>query len=245
MSDPGRYPVSSSAQRARLDEYDRWLRRPGVGATVMRWLMGPQGAFVVNGPLLRLRSELGLDPTQRVLDIGCGRTSVLRFLDDRVRFEREPVGLDFSEAVLALARRDEAGGRRRSALVRGGATTLPFAERAFELVLCGYVAKHLDDDGLRDLLDEIWRVLAPGGLALILGVRAERASAPRRVEPALDRRAACGSRICGPAAYCWASPSAPASPSRSTPGCGPSCCRRSRAPRSSSASRPRIPERSA
>ena len=167
MSDPGRYPVSSSAQRARLDECDRWLRRPGVGATVMRWLMGPQGAFVVNGPLLRLRSELGLDPTQRVLDIGCGRASVLRFLDDRVRFEREPIGLDFSEAVLALARRDEAGGRRRSALVRGGATTLPFAERAFELVLCGYVAKHLDDDGLRDLLDEIWRVLAPGGLALI------------------------------------------------------------------------------
>ena len=159
--------MSYDGERARLQEYERFLRGPGLGATVMRWLMGPQGAFVVNGPLLRLPEELGLEPQLRVLDIGCGRASVLRSLDEQVRFERAPVGLDFSRAMLSLAQRDETRSRRSMALVQGSATALPLAGQAFDLVLCGYVAKHLDDDRLRGLLDEIWRVLAPAGLALI------------------------------------------------------------------------------
>ena len=159
--------MSWEQQRARLHEYERWLRRPGLAATAMRWLLGPQGAFLVNGPLLRLPDELSMEPSLRVLDIGCGRASVLRFMDGRVRFERTPVGLDFSRSILRHAQRDAAGTARPPALVQGSATALPIVSGAFDLVLCGYVAKHLDDDGLRDLLDEIWRVLAPGGLALI------------------------------------------------------------------------------
>lgn len=159
--------MSYEGQRARLQEYERWLRRPSLSATVMRWLMGPQGAFVTNGPLLRLPEELSLEPQLRILDIGCGRASVLRSLDEQVRFEREPVGLDFSRAMLSLAQDDQARSRRSTALVRGSATALPLAGQAFDLVLCGYLVKHLDDDGLRELLDEIWRVLAPAGLALV------------------------------------------------------------------------------
>ena len=156
-----------SFERARLREYERLLSRPGLAAAGLRWVLGPQGAFVMNGPLLRLPDELGLEPRLRLLDIGCGRASVLRFMDERVRFDQPPVGLDFSRAILRHARRDTARAARAPALVQGAATSLPLASGAFDLVLCGYLVKHLDDDGLRDLLDEIWRVLAPGGLALI------------------------------------------------------------------------------
>ena len=44
---------------------------------------------------------------------------------------------------------------------------LPFATGAFDLVLSSYVVKHLDEDEIRSFFIEVYRVLAPGGLALI------------------------------------------------------------------------------
>ena len=153
--------------RARLADYERWLRRPSLSAIAMRWLLGEQGAFLINTPAVRLPSELRLDRSERVLDIGCGRGALLRQLDRQLHFERDPVGLDFSRAMLGLAAADEARAGRPSALVRGSAIALPFAAERFSLVLCGHLLKHLDDDAVRDLLDNIWRVLAPGGLAVL------------------------------------------------------------------------------
>ena len=150
-----------------LAAYDRQLTRPGPRALLLRWLMGEQGAFLANGPVLRLPRELGLDGGERILDIGCGRASLLRLLDRQLPFARDPVGLDGSRAALAAAAADEARAGRGSALVRGEASALPFADASFRLVLCGHLVKHLGDDALRDLLDEILRVLAPGGLALL------------------------------------------------------------------------------
>lgn len=159
--------MSWQHQRERLAEYEQWMRSPRPAAALMRYLMGAQGQFLVNGPLLRLPDELGMEASLRVLDIGCGRASVVRFMDGRVGFEHAPVGLDFSRSALRHAQRDNASSGRPVALVQGSATALPIASGSFDLVLCGYLVKHLEDDGLRDLLDEIWRVLAPGGLALI------------------------------------------------------------------------------
>ncbi len=156
-----------ASQRERLREYERGLRRPSLSAVAARWLFGPQGAFLINGPLLRLPEELQLEPGSRLLDIGCGRGSLLRFLHGRVGFDREPVGLDFSASMLSQARRDEARAGRHTALARGSATDLPFAGDAFDLVLCGYVVKHLTDGALDLLFEEMWRVLAPGGLAVV------------------------------------------------------------------------------
>ena len=156
-----------ASQRERLREYERWLRRPSLSAVAARWMFGAQGAFLINGPLLRLPEELQLEPGLRLLDIGCGRGSLLRFLDGRVGFDREPVGVDFSASMLAQARRDEARAGHHTALTRGSATDLPYAGDAFDLVLCGYVVKHLTDDALDLLFEEIWRVLAPGGLAIV------------------------------------------------------------------------------
>lgn len=168
----------------RLAAYDRWLDRPGPRALLLRWLMGEQGAFLANGPALRLPRELGLDGGERTLDVGCGRASLLRLLDRQLPFARDPVGLDGSRAALAAAAADEARAGRRRALVRGEASALPFADASFLLVLCGHLVKHLDDDALRDLLDEVRRVLAPGGLALLW----EFAPTGRRLLDAWNRR---------------------------------------------------------
>ena len=159
--------ASAPQQAARQREYDRWLTGWSLSGAFMRWAMGGGGVFAVNSPLSRLPENLALDPDMRILDIGCGRASVLRLLNERVRFERRPVGVDFSAAALGLARRDEHRAGRPSELARASATSLPFADGAFDVVLCGYVLKHLDDDKARRCFVELRRVLAGGGLAVI------------------------------------------------------------------------------
>ncbi|MEZ4501922.1 MAG: class I SAM-dependent methyltransferase [Dehalococcoidia bacterium] len=164
MSEPSR---TLTNEAARLSEYDRWLGAPRASSTAMRWLMGRAGAFAVNGPVFNLKANLRLEPWMRVLDIGCGRGTVLRLLDQKVQFDKPPVGLDFSRSMLRLARSDAPAGSPDLDLTRGLATTLPFATESFDLVLSGYLLKHLDEDELRTFFIELYRVLAPGGLALL------------------------------------------------------------------------------
>jgi len=130
---------------------------------LFRWLMGPQGHLLANGPLYRLPENLKLRAEMRVLDIGCGRGTLLRVLDEQVRFTTPPIGIDLSAEMLSLARRDNAGRQ----FARATAATLPFADGSFDLVTAGYVVKHLDDAELQALLAEVLRMLRPGGLALI------------------------------------------------------------------------------
>lgn len=155
-----------SAQARRAIEYERWIGGTSVSAAGFRWMMGA-GQWAVNAPLYRLPVNLKLDASTRLLDLGCGRGTVLRNLDDQLQCERPPVGLDVSREMLRIAQRDEGNPRRGAGLVQGAATTLPFRDGSFNLVLCGHLVKHLDDVDVLGLFTEIRRVLEPGGLALI------------------------------------------------------------------------------
>ncbi len=157
-------PLSTQARRAL--EYERWLEGRSLSAAAFRWMMGG-GQWLVNAPLYRLPTNLKLDASTRLLDLGCGRGAILRNLDDQLQCEQPPVGLDISRAMLRQARRDEDNPRRGAGLVQGSATALPFRDGAFNLVLCGHLVKHLDDIDVLGLFAEIHRVLEPGGLALI------------------------------------------------------------------------------
>jgi len=53
------------------------------------------------------------------------------------------------------------------ALERGDLTAAPYADECFQIVLCSHVLEHIPDD--MQALGEIYRLLAPGGTALIAG----------------------------------------------------------------------------
>jgi ubiquinone/menaquinone biosynthesis C-methylase UbiE len=163
-------PDTGAPQRARIREYERWLGGYGPSSAAMRWWMGGPGTFLANTALFRLPEELHVNEDWRVVEVGCGRGSLLRMLDGRLRFIDPPVGVDASAAALRLAAEDDrAGGGARPALrlVQGAATALPLPSASAELVLCGHLVKHLDDVELGAFLGELGRVLVPGGLALI------------------------------------------------------------------------------
>jgi demethylmenaquinone methyltransferase/2-methoxy-6-polyprenyl-1,4-benzoquinol methylase len=75
------------------------------------------------------------------------------------------VGLDITARMIELATR-KAPPRPPCAFVVGDMLALPFPDQAFELVTTGYGLRNVSNLGVA--LDEIARVLAPGGVALSL-----------------------------------------------------------------------------
>jgi ubiquinone/menaquinone biosynthesis C-methylase UbiE len=93
------------------------------------------------------------------LDLGCGRQLFTEWMaaeqQGMIRRSKQLVGIDLNRASLL---RHE-GLRDR---VEGGLERLPFRDAAFDLVTANMVVEHLRD--AREILQEIRRVLKPGGL---------------------------------------------------------------------------------
>jgi SAM-dependent methyltransferase len=120
------------------------------------WFRGFR-AFVT--PLLRLAADhqpAGASP--RWLDCGCGTGANLALLD---RFARA-YGFDLSEVGLRIGR---AAGRTR--LARASVTAAPFPDGVFDVVTSFDVIYSLDDRDERAALGEMYRLLKPGGFAVI------------------------------------------------------------------------------
>jgi SAM-dependent methyltransferase len=107
---------------------------------------------------------LGLKAGNRLLDVGCGTG---RHVIEACRRDCYVVGVDRDEAELRRLQlfgyclATEGGMRGRGALVVGDAMKLPFADGAFDRVICTEVFEHVPDDGL--LMGELARLVRPGG----------------------------------------------------------------------------------
>jgi len=137
--------------------YER-LWRPLGG----RLLMGVTGPGTREERHMAL-SMLDLSPGDRVLDVACGPGNFTRGFA-RPTGEGLVVGLDASKTMLAVAvRKTESA---NVAYVRGDACALPFRDGSFDAVCC-FAALYLIQQPMR-ALDEIARVLAPGGRVALL-----------------------------------------------------------------------------
>jgi demethylmenaquinone methyltransferase/2-methoxy-6-polyprenyl-1,4-benzoquinol methylase len=109
----------------------------------------------------------GAGPGGQVLDLCCGTGDLALQLARRVGRSGQVVGLDFSPAMLEIA-------RRRSRLfpgyslewVLGDALALPFPNASFDAVTMGYGLRNVTD--IPQALREIYRVLKPGCRAALL-----------------------------------------------------------------------------
>jgi demethylmenaquinone methyltransferase/2-methoxy-6-polyprenyl-1,4-benzoquinol methylase len=106
----------------------------------------------------RLIALAGLRSDDRLLDVACGTGDLLFAARPRVRFA---AGLDVTHRMLQLAR-----GKETAPFITGDMVALPFAAASFSVVTAGYGLRNVPD--LAAALDEIRRVLAPGGRVLSL-----------------------------------------------------------------------------
>lgn len=127
----------------------------------------------------RMRVLLALQPGDRVLDVGCGPGNTLRRLVDEVGPTGLAVGVDPAAAMLTRAVADTSADN--AVYVRADGAALPFDDGAFDAVAC-FGALYLVDRPFA-VIDELVRVLAPGGRLAIL-TTCHRAPPP--VRPLID-----------------------------------------------------------
>jgi ubiquinone/menaquinone biosynthesis C-methylase UbiE len=137
--------------------YER-IWRP-LGGRLLMGVMGPGMRDEVRIAL----EMLALSSGDRVLDVGCGPGNFTHQFA-RVSGDGLVVGLDASRTMLAQAARQPAGDN--VAYLRGDACALPFRDASFDAVCC-FAALYLIEEPAR-ALDEIARVLAPGGRVALL-----------------------------------------------------------------------------
>ncbi len=84
-------------------------------------------------------------------------------------------GLDISRTMIEISQENAAANGVTVDFRRGDATAMPFADDSFDLIVCQAAFKNFRQP--LSALDEMHRVLGPGGLAVIQDLRKEASSA--------------------------------------------------------------------
>lgn len=111
--------------------------------------------------LVELASPRGV-----VLDDGCGTGAFLEFVERRGARADRYVGVDISRAMLAHARRRLRQKGAPHLLVQADACRLPFPDDTFDVIYARGLIHHLPEPERG--MQEIRRVLKPGGVAVVL-----------------------------------------------------------------------------
>ncbi len=113
----------------------------------------------------RLIAMAAPQPGARALDLATGTGDIAFALAAK---GARVVGLDITLRMIELAREKSTNGARgeEARFLVGDMLALPFAARSFDIVTTGYGLRNVPD--LSTAIDEIGRVLAPGGQVLSL-----------------------------------------------------------------------------
>lgn len=125
--------------------------------------LAPLDQFHIRGMLAtaELASAAGVEPSARVLDIGCGIGGPARSL--AATFGCNVTGVDLSPSFIDAANYLTMRSRlsRRVTFQVGNGLHLPFDDAAFDVVFLQHVAMNIQDRGA--LYGEVYRALRPGG----------------------------------------------------------------------------------
>jgi SAM-dependent methyltransferase len=156
---------SKEPRRRSFADYRRFVQQhydglPGKLTAVTGLLTGHEA---LAGRLIR-PGGFDVRGCKRILDAGCGNGRYSKFLLRQADPDALLTGFDYSQQMLhrAQARLHS----ERVSLVAADLTRLPYADAAFDAVVCGWVLEHLPDP--RPGLRELARVLQPGGKLLLL-----------------------------------------------------------------------------
>ena len=130
---------------------------------------GIGGAHPGGFPLTQaLLGDVSLQPTDHVLELGCGTGQTAEFISKK--FHCEVVGLDNHPIMVEEAKGRLVGSAYPVQVMLGNAEKLPFADESFDFILAESV---LSFTNIPVTIQEAARVLKPGGRLLIIEMTAE------------------------------------------------------------------------
>lgn len=116
----------------------------------------------LRGIITRLRHMSKLDPGKKILEIGCGNGIGTRLIHEIIQ-PAEFIATELDERLVEIARKKNEG---LNILVEAGdAAALRFQNERFDAVIGLSVIHHIPN--WRDCVDELHRVITPGGLLVI------------------------------------------------------------------------------
>jgi acetyltransferase-like isoleucine patch superfamily enzyme len=110
-------------------------------------------------PYIRKRADFciqHIDPGDYVLDVGCGEGFITSMIAERCK---RIIGVDYSENAVNTARNNSP----TLEYAHMSATDLPFDDGTFDKVTCLELIEHVTILQARRAIDEIYRILKPGG----------------------------------------------------------------------------------
>lgn len=155
-----------------INRHDIKPETKGVVIHHMAWVYD-LGCYLV-GMGARFRHETlqfaQLKPGDCVLDVGCGTGVLTRLAAELVGSEGEVVGIDPSEEMIQVAKRSAAKRHSEADFQLGVIESLPFTDERFDIVLSSMMLHHLPPELKVTGLQEILRVLKPGGRLMVIDV---------------------------------------------------------------------------
>jgi ubiquinone/menaquinone biosynthesis C-methylase UbiE len=130
----------------------------------------------------RIIDALGEEARGAVLDVACGPGVLSAAIAGSAR---EVVAFDLTTAMLAkAAQRCAAAGRGNVSFREGDATDLPFADAAFDAVVTRLSVHHFDRPAR--VFAEIFRVLRPGGVFVVVDVISSEVAVESELQNAIE-----------------------------------------------------------
>jgi SAM-dependent methyltransferase len=145
--------------RARSREY-----LPALGFGWLTPLFDVVLAWTTREEAFRRRTieQANLSSDGNVLDLGCGTgTLAVRMKQHSPR--AAVAGLDVDEVMLGRAQKKAAAANAEIQFVRGFSRALPYKDKSFDRVVSTLFFHHLKTDEKQRTLNEVLRVLKPGG----------------------------------------------------------------------------------
>ena len=105
----------------------------------------------------------------RVLDLGCGTGTLTRMIADKLPATAKVIGIDAAEKMIEVAERKK-GTRQNLRFKAALAEELPFEDESFDRMVSTFFFHHINGGLKAKVLQEMWRVMRPGGLAIIVDV---------------------------------------------------------------------------
>lgn len=139
----------------------------GMEGAVARWYAATTKKSLDNFKELAQRTAAQIQPHSRVLEVAPGPGYFAIELAKLGNYEI--TGLDISKTFIEIARANAAKANVKVDFRVGNASRMPFSDDTFDFLLCRAAFKNFTEP--QRALEEMHRVLRPGGTALIIDLR--------------------------------------------------------------------------